>query len=77
MPWDAWPSDETAGASAWMGHTSHVRRAVLEQTTGYNSMAIPRVKGKRCEAGECFFDDHRNCWSGIAGRLLGLAVWSN
>jgi len=47
MPCDAWPSDETPSTSAWMGHTSHVRRAEIEQMTGYNCMANPRVKGKR------------------------------
>ena len=44
-----------AAVIAWMRH----------QTTGYDGMVIPRVRGKRREVGGCWPGDLKNCWGGI------------
>ena len=52
------PVEERAEAAviAWMRH----------QTTAYDSMAIPRVKGKRREVRRDLADVPRSCWPAIA-----------
>ena len=53
------PIEQRAEAAviAWMRH----------QTTGYDSMKIPRVKGKRREVRRMLRSGQRNCWAGIVG----------
>ena len=40
------------------------------QTTGYDSMPIPRVKGKRREVRRMLAQRQKNCWPGIDGEKL-------
>ena len=53
------PVEQRAEAAviAWLRH----------QTTGYDSMKIARIKGKRREVDECSPSDPRSCSGGIAG----------
>ena len=64
----------------WSGTVARTKRIPVEQrakaaviawmrhlTTGYDGMAIPRVKGKRREVRRMLPRDPRSCWQGIAG----------